>query len=302
MTQTIDIDFHIKYNMTTTPSVDDVITSLTSLQHLIPKSVAVLDKLHPELTIHSTELLVEDVRAGSLWEDLKVKLTVGLVGEENAKKLQEILDDSIKNNHMLSKLLYLTFGAVVTYGTMTAVQSCSKKEQAVVNNFYDNSTNIAILSEHSGLSGDEVVAVVQSVMDKKTVQKTADFIRPAKQDPNGSIEIGGKTDTPQTIPNEIVQVVPEQVEIPPQEEQEQDYSNVDVYVYASDQDKSTQGWAGIVPDLFEQRVKFELAEDINPHELHGQRKIKADITVIKRYQKSQNKYVVTKVIIHRVAK
>lgn len=127
MTQTIDIDFRIKYNMDTTPSVDDVITSLTALQHLIPKSVTVLDRLYPELTIHTTELLVEDVRAGSLWEDLKVKLTVGLVGEENAKKLQEILDDSIKNHHMLNKLLYLGFGAVIVYGTMTAVQSCSKK-------------------------------------------------------------------------------------------------------------------------------------------------------------------------------
>ncbi len=301
MTQTIDIDFHIKYNMTTTPSVDDVVTSLTALQHLIPKSVTVLDKIYPELTIHTAELLVEDVRAGSLWEDLKVKLTVGLVGEQNAKKLQEILDDSIKNHHMLNKLLYAGFGAVVAFGPITAVQSCSKKEQAVVNNFYDNSTNIAILSEHSNLSGDEVVAVVKSVMDKKTVQKTADFIQPAKQDPNGSIEIGGKTSNPQTIPNEVVQAVPEQVEVPQQEEREQDYSNIDVYIYASDQDKNTQGWAGLVPELFEHRVKFELAEDINPHRLHGQRKINADITVIERYQKSQKKYTVAKVIIRRVA-
>lgn len=301
MTQTIDIDFHIKYNMTTTPSVDDVVTSLTALQHLIPKSVTVLDKIYPELTIHTAELLVEDVRVGSLWEDLKVKLTVGLVGEQNAEKLQEVLNDSIKHHHMLSKLLYAGFGAVVAFGAITAVQSCSKKEQAVVNNFYDNSTNIAVLSEHSNLSGDEVVAVVKSVMDKKTVQKTADFIQPAKQDPNGSIEIGSKTANPQTIPNEIVQAVPEQVEAPQQEEREQDYSNIDVYIYASDQDKNTQGWAGIVPELFERRVKFELAEDINPHRLHGQRKINADITVIERYQKSQKKYMVAKVIIRQVA-
>ncbi|MDC5181006.1 hypothetical protein NRA14_17190, partial [Acinetobacter baumannii] len=84
-------------------------------------------------------------------------------------------------------------------------------------------------------------------------------------------------------------------------EREINYSNTDIYIYASDRDKSTVGWAGIVPDLFESRVKFELADEVNPNTLHGQRKVKADIIVHEKYNTAQKEYKPFKVTILKVA-
>lgn len=296
MDKVIEIDFHIKYNMANTPTVADVIDSLSALQHLIPKSVTVLDKLHPTLSISMDEILVTDVVVGSLFEKVKVKLLVGLVGSENTAKLDEIMNDSIKKHNGLGKLLYASMGVVVGVGAMTAVKSCAPAEQAVVNNYYDNSANTVLLAENTNMTGEQVVEVVRSVMDKKTVQKTAQLIRPAKSDAHATIDINDEY-----IPSEVISVIPERVELTQPEHQEQDYTNIDVYISASDQDKSTQGWAGIVPDLFEKRVRFELSGNVEPFKLHGQRRVKADITVVKKYNKPRRQYVVDKVIIHRIA-
>lgn len=75
---------------------------------------------------------------------------------------------------MLSKILYAGVGAVVTAGTITAINSCSSKDTPIVNNYYDNSVSVAVLSENSDLTGEQVVEIVNGTMDKKTVQKSAD--------------------------------------------------------------------------------------------------------------------------------
>ncbi len=63
------------------------------------------------------------------------------------------------------------------------------------------------------------------------------------------------------------------------------YSNADVVIYASDRDKADKVWAGIVPDIADTRVQFILKPGIDPKVLHGKVRIKADISVISKFNK-----------------
>lgn len=305
--QIFEFDFKVTYNITNEPTLDDVIISLKALKHLIPKGVSVVNKIRPDLHIKTTDIIVQDVEAGSLLERLKVKCAVGLVGEDNAKKLNttltEVVDDSVKNHNMLSKILYAGVGAVVTAGTITAIHSCSSKDTPIVNNYYDNSVSIAVLSENSDLTGEQVVEIVNSTMDKKTVQKSAEFIKPAKNDSNATIDIGDQQQASQfyeQIPTDIIEKTPEKVEFEPPQTKEKDHTKIDLFIHASDQDRATKGWGGIVPKLFSDRVTFELSNDIDPNSLHGHRQINADITVIEKYNKNTKQYKPSRVIIRHV--
>lgn len=305
--QTFEFDFKVTYNITNEPTLDDVIISLNALKHLIPKGVSVVNKIRPDLYIKTTDIIVQDVEAGSLLERLKVKCAVGLVGEDNAKKLgtalTEVVDDSVKNHNMLSKIIYAGVGSVMGAGVVMAVNSCSPNDTPIVNNYYDNSVSVAVLSENSDLTGEQVVEIVKDTMDKKTVQKAAEFIRPAKNDPKATIDIGDKQQASQfyeQISADVIEKTPEKVEFEPPETKAKDHAKIDLFINASDQDRATKGWAGIVPDLFSDRVAFELSNDIDPNSLHGHRKINADITVIEKYDKNTKQYKPSKVIIQHV--
>lgn len=290
----IEADFKVTYNTEYPPSVKDVIKSLSSLEYLIKKGALVLEAAYPDIKIVSTEVYVQDIEAGSLYEWLRVTCLTRAVGEENLQKLEEVFNDILQDGGKVNSLLMLGTGAFIGAGIVAGSALLGDAEVQPVNNY--NTVNIVNVAQDAGITGEELEHIVQANMNKKVAASAVDFVQPAKGE-NATISLGDNDAL--TIPSEVVKNAPTVSSLEPPERKEDDYSNIDLYVYASDQDSNSRGWAGIAPELFDNRVKFELGEDLDSFTLHNAgKKLKADITLVRRYDKDKRAYVPEKIIIH----
>ena len=136
--------------------------------------------------------------------------------------------------------------------------------------------------------------------EKKLTEEVVGAMSPAKLTEGSTLEIEG-VPSQLNVDAESVKAIPAKYVQPQQENKIEEYKNTDIYIFASDQDKRTSGWAGIVPQLFEQRVKFKLADDIDPFQLHGHRNLKADIAVVKQFNRATRQFEIKEVLIIKVA-
>ncbi len=290
----IETDFKVTYNTENPPSVKDVIKSLSSLEYLIQKGVLVLEAAYPDIKIVSTDVYVQDIEAGSLYEWLKVTCLTRAIGENNLQKLEEVFNDILQDGGKVNSLVMLGTGAFIGAGIVAGSALLSDDEVQPVNTY--NTVNIVSVAQNAGITGEQIESIVAANMNKKVATSAVEFVQPAK-DENATISLGDNETL--TIPREVVKNAPTVTNFDPPERKEDDYSNIDLYVYASDQDSSSRGWAGIAPELFEKRVKFELGEELDSFTLHNAgKKIKANITLVKKYDKEKRDYVPEKIIIH----
>ncbi|WP_062034521.1 hypothetical protein [Acinetobacter sp. BMW17] len=149
------------------------------------------------------------------------------------------------------------------------------------------------------LSSKDIKASIEKD-EKKLTEEVVGAMSPAKLTKGSTLEIEG-VQTQLNVNAESVKAIPVKYVPPQQDNKIEEYKNTDIYIFASDQDKRTSGWAGIVPQLFEQRVKFKLADDIDPFQLHGHRNLKADIAVVKQFNQATRKFEIKEVMILNVA-
>lgn len=293
----IEADFKVTYNTENPPSVKDVIKSLSSLEYLIKKGALILEAAYPDIKIVSTNVYVQDIEAGSLYEWLKVTCLTRAIGEDNLQKLEEVFNDILQDGGKVNSLVMLGTGAFIGAGIVAGSALLSGDELQPVNNY--NSVNIVNVAQEAGITGEQIENIVEANMNKKVATNAVEFVQPAKNE-DATISLGDNETL--TIPSEVVKNTPTVTNFEPPERKEEDYSNIDLYVYASDQDSSSRGWAGIAPELFETRVKFELGEELDSFTLHNAgKKLTADITLIRKYDKEKRNYVPEKIIIHKTA-
>lgn len=146
------------------------------------------------------------------------------------------------------------------------------------------------------LSPEQIKNYQDSFKDsKKLTQQAVDALAPSKLSPNSTLEI-------ENIPElntdaALLEIIPIDYQPPKQEEKLQPYENVNLVIFASDQDKSKTGWAGVVPDIFTKRVKFILGDDVKPEVLHGNKHVKADVVVKEKFNSNKNRYEPYEVLI-----
>ncbi|MCB2301949.1 hypothetical protein LGR50_04220, partial [Acinetobacter baumannii] len=173
-------------------------------------------------------------------------------------------------------------GAALAVGAQTLYSSIFPSNQNQQPSIEAYNSVIINAAGDVNLSSDQLKAYQDSLRDsKKLAQETVNALAPARLTPNSEIEIEGLPNL--KVESQFINTVPESYQPPVQEEREEPYSNIDIMIFASDQDRSETGWAGIVPELFTKRVKFVLGDDIQPNVLHGTKKIKADIVVKERF-------------------
>src|SRR5699024_5872963 len=130
---------------------------------------------------------------------------------------------------------------------------------------------------------------LDSITDKKSLAKeSVDIIRPSKAD-GSTIEIGNIPNL--TIPASMVNAVPSEYEPPIPEEKEERYKSIKVFIYASDRDSSSRGWAGAIEGFDDKITKIELSENINPRDLHGRTSTQANVSLTSKYDDKTGQYV-----------
>ncbi|WP_180159190.1 hypothetical protein [Acinetobacter sp. YH12047] len=292
-TLTVYAPYRAKFTINEPVPVDVAIKSLKSFEALLERTKPLVSAYLNNANIESTEVFVQEVGEGSFIVDFLVKY---VVGEENKQKAEEIYESTVRDNAKVKTVVAIGVGAALAVGAQTLYSSIFPSNQNQQPSIEAYNSVIINAAGDVNLSSDQLKAYQDSLRDsKKLAQETVNALAPARLTPNSEIEIEGLPNL--KVESQFINTVPESYQPPVQEEREEPYSNIDIMIFASDQDRSETGWAGIVPELFAKRVKFVLGDDIQPNVLHGTKKIKADIVVKERFNKTKRKYEPYEVLI-----
>ena len=295
----VETEYHVYYSNKNYIPIDFVINSLKAIESTLLKTPQFIEKAYPGIKVTNSEIFIEHLESGSL--DLKFLLKQTL-GEANYSKVEKLGNDAkqclkeiAKDNSVVKSLVVAGATAILSVGATIAVMNAlgsssepAKPSVVVVNNGIMNSNGTMILT------GDEVKEVIDALPQKQIAKNAVDFVQPAKLEKGAEITVDSKDVQLEQVKfdDNFVDNVPDNYKPPVQDEREKKYSNVDAWVYASDQDNKTRGWAGLVPDIHDKRVNFILGENIDPAQLHsyGKRKIKADIIVHEKYNPQKKQF------------
>lgn len=263
--------------------LEDVAESLLALKAIIEATPHVLERLQPGLHVQKVNVFVNEIKAGSLLEDLVVKFIFG-----NQEKLdlsiqslrQEIGADSLLANRTLVGAI---IGALITGGGIYLLNKLKGPEeqkqalQANQNVFIINGANLA------GVNEDQFRSVIQGTLarNEHLPKEAVKVVRPAKREGEASIMLN--QDPHATIANQAIRAMPSS---PPDDEPLEtvdDFFDVEIQIRAIDLDSTKRGWAAVVPSISSRRTKMHLDPHIKVHQLLGKTTIKGDITVSFRY-------------------
>lgn len=291
----IDVPFEMYYDTKNGIPIEDAIEQLKALNKIIGKQSTVVSSIS-EAAIERTEIFVNELIEGSWQETLCIRLF--FKSEEEYERFKKSCGD-IDMKDWVKVVIAMGLGAFLYYSVQQMLPKNETKPQ--VNIEINNNSGIVSLGKSIDLSEEQITKVIEKNSNPSKADKQAalDIINPAKNGGATKVKMAGYDEL--TIDQSAFESLPDEVPNQDGKERDQTYQNMDIYIYASDRDKTTIGWAGIVPDLFENRVKFELAEDVKPDKLHGRRKVKADIIVHEKYNNSKKEYKPYKVTITKTA-
>ncbi|WP_292935972.1 hypothetical protein [Noviherbaspirillum sp.] len=269
--------------------LEDVAESLLALKGLIEATPDILERLSPGLHIQKVNVYLNEVRAGSLWEDLIVKFIWG-----SQEKLSQDVDawrnglrvDSIISNRLIIGAI---IGALIMGGGIYLLDKLKGPEEQ--KQTLQTNQNIFILAgaNLTGITEEQFKSVIDGAISRKEqIPKDAvKLIRPAKRE--GSVSITLNRDEATTISSDAIRAMPNMVsndEIP---ESIEDFQNIEIQIRAIDLDSTKRGWAAVIPSVDSRRTKMHLDPHIKATNLIGKTVIMGDVTVIFRYDQSGNR-------------
>ncbi|WP_151963452.1 hypothetical protein [Acinetobacter oleivorans] len=298
----VETEYHVYYSNKKYIPIDFVIDSLKAIESTLLKTPHFIEKAYPGVKVTHTEIFIEHLESGSLDLKFLLKQTLGEANYSKVEKLgndaKECLKDIAKDNSVVRNIVVAGATAILSVGATLAVVNAlgglggsnepEKPSVVIVNNGIMNSNGTMILT------GDEVKEVIDSLPQKQIAKNAVDFVQPAKLENGAEITIDSKDVKLEQVKfdDKFIETVPENYTPPTQDEREKKYTNIDAWVYASDQDNRNKGWAGLVPDIHDKRVNFILSDNVDPAQLHsyGKRKIRADIIVHEKYNSQKKQF------------
>lgn len=310
----LETSYEINYKTEKPIPIPEIVEALKSLERILKETPAFLEKHYKGIKIHKTEVFVDELKAGSLLEKLKVLFhfsAENLLDEKSKESYDEVCNDLkktiedfkklgksvIQGNEKVKTVVAFGVGAIITWGIITAINSDNSSNQSSTTNINAYEGSIINIGSNIGLSKDDVGNIIDRIPNKKkTVTDAIKVISPAKNDENAHIEINGDDDF--NISKDVVREVPKSYTPPMPNEKSEVYEGVRVFISASDKDNRRQGWAGSVYHILENRTKIILSETVSPEKLHGKTQVNANVSIIKRYNPEKKDYEVKEIIIN----
>ncbi len=285
MSELLEITTHyqVKYTNRDPVPIEAIVKSLLAYDRLLHLTPAFIEKAYPGIRVVKVNVAVQSLESGSLLEDFAIRYV--FKGQDNYDQAKQVFDNMMQDNNALKLVVAAGVGAYISYGVMSGMTN-----NAPNIHIENNQNAIITIGGKVGLTEADIQAVLQDVPDKKRLAKDAvQVIAPARADSSAGIEVDGFEQL--KISPEYIAEAPTEVHIPEPQEKTVHHANVDVVIYASDRDKHTSGWAGMVPGIADKRVKFELGDHVDPVKLHGRTRVKADIAIISKYNKAKKRFI-----------
>jgi len=270
--------------------LEDVAGSLLALKAIIEITPEVLERLAPGLHIQKVGVFVNEIKSGSLWEDLIVKFIWG-----NQEKFSEDItglrkdlkiDAFISNRPLVGAII----GALVMGGGMYLVKKLNGSEEQ--KQVLQANQNIFIVSgaELSGVTESQFKSVIDSTVlrNNHLAKEAVKVVRPAKRDSNGTIVFN--QDKAAEISARAVQAMPSNGPDEDKIEAIEDFQNVEIQIRAIDLDSTKRGWAAVIPSIDSRRTKMHLDPHLKLTDLLGKTVVSGDVTVVFKYDDAGNRY------------
>lgn len=285
--------YRVRFTVEDPVPVSIVIESLKAHEKLLKKSSKFLESVYDGLHITATNVYVEEIVDGSWIVEFLIKY---VVGEDNADDARRLWDNIRRDNTRMRTALAVGAGALISAGMISAYQAYMPDAPSQPAIEAHNSVIINAAGDIN-IPAEKVEEFIEQNKDSKQVAKdTLSALKPASVTPGSMMEVQG-IPVNLTLSSEAIEALPEDMSFIPPNEQDDVYSDISIYISASDEDSGKRGWAGTISNITDTRVKFVLDDTVDPRELHGRTRVQADIIVHKVYDASTNQYRIKSVTI-----
>lgn len=291
MTAELQLDFRENFYYSTKKpvTVKEIIESLQGLEFVVKQTRGTLQKL-TDCKIDDVQLYVDELKSGSLIEDVIVRVFFG--SEEEKNKFCEKIHEKIGDGKMRNTIITAVLVGIIGYGIYLAIKPSDP-------NYVINANNNVIINigDSQKITNEKLTEIIRdSITNQKSLaQNTIKVLSPARTDESSSIQIGDMA----TIPASTIMKTPTELNLQPLTDVV-DYNDVPVIIRAMDLDKSNKGWGGIIVDKVDQRTKITFDPNIDINILAGRSSFMADVTVIKTLTNKDNEYKPTEIFIRSI--
>lgn len=291
MTAELQLDFRENFYYSTKKpvTVKEIIESLQGLEFVVKQTRGTLQKL-TDCKIDGVQLYVDELKSGSLIEDVIVRVFFG--SEEEKNKFCEKIHEKIGDGKMRNTIITAVLVGIIGYGIYLAIKPSDP-------NYVINANNNVIINigDSQKITNEKLTEIIRdSITNQKSLaQNTIKVLSPARTDESSSIQIGDMA----TIPASTIMKTPTELNLQPLTDVV-DYNDVPVIIRAMDLDKSNKGWGGIIVDKVDQRTKITFDPNIDINILAGRSSFMADVTVIKTLTNKDNEYKPTEIFIRSI--
>lgn len=291
MTAELQLDFRENFYYSTKKpvTVKEIIESLQGLEFVVKQTRGTLQKL-TDCKIDDVQLYVDELKSGSLIEDVIVRVFFG--SEEEKNKFCEKIHEKIGDGKMRNTIITAVLVGIIGYGIYLAIKPSDPNY--VINANHNVNINIG---DSQKITNEKLTEIIRdSITNQKSLaQNTIKVLSPARTDESSSIQIGDMA----TIPASTIMKTPTELNLQPLTDVV-DYNDVPVIIRAMDLDKSNKGWGGIIVDKVDQRTKITFDPNIDINILAGRSSFMADVTVIKTLTNKDNEYKPTEIFIRSI--
>jgi hypothetical protein len=274
----------IEYDMHGRASVAAIAQSLLSHERLAREAVFLLEAYVPGLTIEHATVSVRLVAQESPLRTAMAVAFVAAFQPKLEKDVPKIVTDLTgyelpAQYHSLITLLVMMIALYGIAKVMDKLFPEKKKDDIEAN--YKNLTVVA--GDMINVSPDTIDAALRARYSGKKPGQLASFVKgffaPAEGHPEAKIVGPGGAE----IKAEALREIPP-LAIPESKDNSEQTDNafqndVRIVIHAMDMDRSKSGWAGHIPELFEDRVPMKLDKTIDPQSLFAKRHVMGDVLV-----------------------
>ncbi|ENW95750.1 hypothetical protein [Acinetobacter sp. NIPH 298] len=299
----IDTKFRIYYSTDKFVPIPIVIDALKAIESMLKHTNKFVEAAYPGIKVYDSDVFIEHLESGSLGIELVVRWVLGDKNYERGAKLtddaKQYLVDVVQDSPTMKNIAIAATSAIIAAGATYAYTKNSAPTPApvtIINNGIMNQSGTMIITP------EQAEDILDKIPKKQAAKDAINFTKPAKLDPKSEIEIGdvkNSNDNIQsiTLDANFIQKIPDTYEPPIPQEKEERYTNTPIAIFASDKDKQSSGWAGIIPSIIDKRINFEIDESVNPSQLHGRLNVNADLTIHERFNQNKKRYEPYKVVI-----
>lgn len=270
----VELPFSFCYDRSSAPSLQEVVDSLQGINSILKRTPKILTELIG-VQVSSVEACVNNLKTGSLYEDLVVKFMMG--GEEQMDLFLSDMHNKIMNHKVVP---YAVFLALVVCGGVAAYNIFAPENvpiSPVVNSY--NNTIINVISADVEKDPEQVRSIIEKVIPK------VDDIKLAK-DSYKILKVFSDSDSlkikevPELeLKKDVVKSFPENLDLESVEKVRK-FEKVEVQIRAADLDSVKRGWAAKVPVLGGVRIRVNVADEVDISSVQIGESLNVDLTVV----------------------